>query len=427
MDIRIIDNERKNVVLPHRGRNPESANTVSKLRIPVQSSSQLYKIKEEKNTTILEQLLKGHFPGQYLPVINLRIDPARFQFKAGVTEEGVIPEEQLQGEYIELGTGTIIVWVEDNGDSWVVDGHHRFDFAIRTGKSFIPSQVIREIEGFTEQDAITIGAISNILNGTGNEEDYARFFKGFDLSEEDAVRWGVLSRKKGKNGWAIAKYASEDLYAWYLSQLDDEAKKVAVLLAQAAPCDNHLQREGQDWYLNEKITPQEMVIRIKYVQHRAGHDKECDQFYLPGFEEGEIKGKLLTRAAAELASEYHHLKCVLRQAITKRGSLVLTEAEASNLGITDRDNVGQLKRALEEVEGKINKYENFWIDDEVRLEVFENAGLRVIEPSDYDNQDSYKREPQSGINNENYTGNDSHETQSAICIYIDGFNTEKGT
>ena len=72
-----------------------------------------------------------------------------------------------------------------------------------------------EADGFTVDDARTFDAESNIRDGMGTVRDYAHFFRNKDIDEAEASGKGLLSREKGKRGWAIGKFAEDNLYWLY--------------------------------------------------------------------------------------------------------------------------------------------------------------------------------------------------------------------
>lgn len=143
---------------------------------------------------------------------NLTCDPDRFQFKLKVDDNGVV--NKLKGVYRELGTGRLLIWQDSQAVKYVVDGHHRFAHAVEKQYSSLPCQLLKFSDGVTENDAMSIGAHSNILSGHGSITDYVKYFRENSyLTIENCKRLGLLGRDgRGAKAFLIAKNASEWLY-----------------------------------------------------------------------------------------------------------------------------------------------------------------------------------------------------------------------
>ena len=185
------------------------------------------------------------------PLAKLKLSKDVPNFKGGASEEtGTVAGQELAGKYQRTGTAPIVVWERLNGDHEVITGRHRFDLARRTGEKTIPSQVVREADGFTKAQALTFDAEANIRDGQGEVADYATYFKGTEIPETEARARGLLSRAKGKAGWSLAKAATDDVYAlWRADKLTDAQ---AVAIATAAPGDAGAQQIGSKFALQGK-------------------------------------------------------------------------------------------------------------------------------------------------------------------------------
>jgi len=88
-----------------------------------------------------------------------------------------------------------------------------------------------------------LDAMTNIRDGQGTIEDYADFFRGStELNESEAQAQGLLGRAKGRSGWDLGKYSSEDLYSLYKAEKVTEAQALAIV--RAAGEDANAQRIG---------------------------------------------------------------------------------------------------------------------------------------------------------------------------------------
>ena len=175
-----------------------------------------------------------------LDMITLSKDVPNFKEGADI-ETGVVEGQELQGRYERQGTAPIVLWERENGDLELITGRHRRDLAMRAGEQTIPSQIVREADGFTVDDARTFDAESNIRDGNGSVRDYAHFFKNkADLSEPEAIERGLIARDKGRRGWDIGRNASDDVYDLYRNNKLSEDKAAAI--ARGAPQNPDVQR-----------------------------------------------------------------------------------------------------------------------------------------------------------------------------------------
>jgi hypothetical protein len=330
--------------------------------------------------TWLEAISRFRFRVDFLRVSELWIDTLRFQFKGSIDAQGVVLEERLQGKYNELAAGCILVWEDVRGVRWVLNGHHRFDLARRCDLEFILAMVLREVDGCTEEIAAALAAETNILDGHGTVGDFARYFWRSDLTEEEAKNRGLLSRAKGRDGWAIGVYATEDLRTWYFNHVEDGVEKVVAGIARAVPYDPHLQRLGLNYYINDRASSQMITLYLHGLQSLPAGAKMYAQPDLFGLEPVLAEEKLMAETAAKLISELNRYKSILNQAISKSRSLELTDAEAARWRITDKRDMEQIKNAHKKVKGDLAEWERYrCFPEKVRL-VREKAGLIQQQP-----------------------------------------------
>ena len=308
------------------------------------------------------QVVRRRSPVAYVTVSGLKLDPRRFQFKGDGDERGLVAGEELQGDYMELGTGSILVWEDAGGSLWVVDGHHRYDLARRTGKEDIPAQVLREADGVTEQGAIALGAESNIRNGCGTVKDYTRYFRNCPITLEEAGRKGLLAKEKGRMGWEIGKHASEGLYSWFLC--NPGKAKVAAAIAGGAPDDSSLQETALRFHLDDGAGELEVGLYLRGIKTLPGRRQGYFQPDLFGMEDCLAWEKALAVSAAHKILEIRRYRDILRQAILKKGSLELTDEEAARWGITDKGNEAQITAAYDRVQRDLLEWESYRLHPE---------------------------------------------------------------
>jgi hypothetical protein len=308
------------------------------------------------------------------PVIWL--DPATLKlsddvpnFKRGADPaRGVVPGEELQGEYRTKPANPLIVWQRLNGDLEVITGRHRLDLAKRTKAPQVPVQIVREAEGFTAQDAMTLDAELNILDGQGKIEDYATYFRNSQITEAEANAGGLLSREKGRAGFAIGKGAGNDLFAAYQAGRIAESKAVAI--ARAAPGDEPLQQAGMKHA--DKLRAEELPGFLQYLRQQSG--PKAQQTDLFGSDDSAIAESM--RIAKEATAKAKDLG---EQIAAVRGAAKRPE-QAAKLGVDVRDPEGLSKR-IAELETQRMRYSEFWRHPEVLAELGGKPAPLQIQPA----------------------------------------------
>jgi hypothetical protein len=202
------------------------------------------------------------------PIEKLKLSKDVPNFKGNASEEtGTVAGQELKGKYVRRGTAPIVAWERLNGDVEIITGRHRYDLAKRNKEKTIPTQIVREADGFTKAQALTFDAEANIRDGQGEVSDYANYFKNTNISETEAGTRGLLSRVKGKAGWSLAKSATDDVYAlWRTGKITDAQ---AVAIAESAPLDAAAQQIGSKFALQGK-SPDFISNVIKASKAEAG-------------------------------------------------------------------------------------------------------------------------------------------------------------
>lgn len=127
-----------------------------------------------------------HLQNQGLEAVDpltLEIDAERFQFKSGSDAQGQLGTLNTVEEFDDNKAGTIMVFEENDGTRFVVDGHQRVGLVKRLtaeGKAEgvrIMAKVLKESDGFTPSDARRIAAEINIAQGTGTAIDAAKILR----------------------------------------------------------------------------------------------------------------------------------------------------------------------------------------------------------------------------------------------------------
>jgi len=293
-------------------------------------------------------------PVQEVPVTRLRLseDVPNFKEDADPTT-GVVRGSQLEGQYERLGTAPIVAWERASGALEVITGRHRLDLARRAGEATIPTQVVREADGFTQQQARIFDAESNIRDGQGSTRDFARYFRGLreggeGLTRDAAQARGLLARAKGRDGWDIGQHATDDLYSLFAAGRVNDAQAAAI--ARTAPGDPTLQRVGSQAALAGRsadyATNVMQAVRSRQAEQSAG---TLDLF---GADDSAL------RAAEEQARVALRLQKEVRERINAvRGASKRPEL-ARELGVDVRDPEA-VRAKLEELQLEAERWRNW--------------------------------------------------------------------
>jgi len=140
---------------------------------------------------------------------DVKVDAKRFQFKDGTDKEGAT--DKLKGrKYNPELAGVVSVWKDpENGETYVINGHHRLALAKENGVKVID---VRNIEAENAGQARLTGAVQNIAEGQGTDIDAAKVFRESGDTNQSLKDKGIsLSDSKARNGFALANL-SEDLF-----------------------------------------------------------------------------------------------------------------------------------------------------------------------------------------------------------------------
>lgn len=305
-------------------------------------------------------------PTVELPVQELQLSRDVPNFKEGAdTETGVVEGERLEGEFQRLGMAPIIVWERNDGRREIISGRHRWDLAKRTKQETIPSQVLREADGFTTQDALILDAELNIRDGQGSIKDYANYFRNTQIDRGAATQRGLLSRAKGRAGFEIGRSGSNDLYAAFANKAVSADKAAAI--AAAAPNNDTLQRAALGRAGNMTAEQLGGFVRALSARVTAAPETQTDLF---GADDSAlVQAEQLSKAANAKARQ-------LQEQITAVRAAVRRPEAARKMGVDVRDPEG-VRRKITELEAQVQRYQEFYANPDVMAEL--QATMRVGE------------------------------------------------
>lgn len=138
-----------------------------------------------------------------VPLSELKADPKRFQYKMNTDASGTT--NLLKGrKWNDALAGVVSVWRDPaDGQTYVVNGHHRFELA---GANGVEHMNVLPIEAPDAPTARSIGALQNIAEGRGTPMDAAKFFRDSGYTPEDLDKIGIsMGEATAANGLALAK------------------------------------------------------------------------------------------------------------------------------------------------------------------------------------------------------------------------------
>jgi hypothetical protein len=317
-------------------------------------------------TTTLD--MQAH-PVVEFPVADIVVNKDVPQFKAdGADDTGVV--EALGGRYERLGTAPITLWQKLNGEVEVITGRHRLDLARRSGERTIPSQVVREQDGFTRAQALTFDAESNIRDGQGTVKDYAAYFRTRqDIGRADAETRGLLSRSRGAAGWHLGRDAGDDLFALYANNQIAEPKAVAI--ARGAP--GHLAAQGSAIRAAARMGSGELELFARNLS-RLAPDTGADTVRQLGFEGISSDFAAYEESAGKIAAAQNRRLRELGELVGAARGAAKNPAAAEKMGLPVKDPEA-LRARLAELEEQQARLRN--PDADTWDELHTAAGLPV--------------------------------------------------
>lgn len=274
-----------------------------------QEQTQEAELKEQEE----EEISSGDFPVQSVPVSSLKIDPERFQFKSGADKvSGVDSSNQIGGTFDPKTAGNLLVWEDKNGERFVVNGHHRFKLAKDTGVKNVNVIIEREADGVSAEEARKHGVLTNIRDGQGSVQDYAEFVRAENMDESAAEREGILAREKGRRGFTIGKFSTDNLFS--LVKDGSISPGSAAVIADVARKDEALEAAGIAATIKKNMSDAQLK---GYLQLLSRTDRtsnaDADLF---GFDDSAVKkAEELSRLAAKHIREVGERVRVAKNAV----------------------------------------------------------------------------------------------------------------
>jgi len=324
-------------------------------------------IKRQAGTSTEEENVvgvNGSTTVESVPVSEINLDPERFQFKSNTNKKTGVDESNLiGGEWDPKSAGILYLWEDKDGNKFVVNGHHRLELAKRKGVENLNAIIDREADGVKAEDARENGILINIRDEQGEVRDYADFVRSSKIDEATAEKEGILSRKKGKAGFNIGHYASDNLYATYRN--GDVTDAQAAAIADIARGDTGLENAGIRAAKNGMKKVQ-LVEHLKFLKAngdlRQKNEETGDLF--GGFDDSALK------LSEELSAKALEHIDGLKKLINSAKSAIKNPAEAKKLGVSvGKEAQNLLDRTKQELQDWENWQTNKTLRDQLLKEI----------------------------------------------------------
>lgn len=166
---------------------------------------------------------------------DLRVAPNKFQYKLGTDAAGTSTLLKEAKTYNPDLAGTISVWKDPaDGKTYVINGHHRYELAQRTGQKEV---AVRHIVAKDAAEARAVGARQNIAEGRGTPIDAAKFFRDTGITPEDLEKHGIsLGEATAAKGLALSNL-DDSLFSKVVKGELREGRAVAIGEATKDPAE----------------------------------------------------------------------------------------------------------------------------------------------------------------------------------------------
>ncbi len=300
----------------------------------------------------------GKFPVRRIPVAEIGTNVEKMQFKLDVAKEGV--QKELQGEWNELAAGNLLLWQNRKGELIVANGHHRLALARKLRVEEVHAQILREVDGFTMEDARRLAAEANILEGKGTIYDHAEYFR---LNPEYTAEL-VKARGLAGQGFAIGRLATDRTYDLFRNR--KISAEAAEAISRGAPGDEILQAAGARFAVEK---PKADAYEISSMMQALSLESRpaSEQADLFGFDDSAIR-----QAEAQAKVVAGEIRGLRDQINAVRGAAKRPEV-AKTLGVDVKDPEA-IRTKVQELQAEVEAWQSWYMNPELVTKVREKSG-----------------------------------------------------
>lgn len=291
-------------------------------------------------------------PVRMVPPAELLVDPRRFQFRVStINLSGTDGRLKDACKWNPALAGVLLVWPLRDGRLALVDGHHRHRLAI---SNQVAAVAVLVIEAGDAVEARTIGAVSNLANGTATAVDVAKLLRDQGLGAADLERYGVSRRSRVLADAAALAPLDAPLFARVAT--GELALEMGLALAAAGPPAHQkaLAKEAarRNWTA-------EQVLEAGKLSRMATITGNSPDGCLPGLEalleaENSNLGELLAVRAAIRRQLGHELRALTTVA-TRRSATALEDRNVALVDLAaaagERDSARAITRLFDHLAG----------------------------------------------------------------------------
>jgi len=288
----------------------------------------------------------------------LAVDAKRFQFKSGGDKDGVTDRLSDVTQWDPARSNQVIVWEDEAGQSFIVDGHQRSALARRLLEADPKADIrlygtrYRAADGIAAQDARVIAAAKNLSEGSGSAVDAAKIMKvAPDILEDGSL---PLSSVRLKQAQGLARLGDDAFLAVVngviLDNMGaaigarvplDQQDMIVRLLADVSP-DNLFQAET---IIDQALS---QPVRVETTASLFGEEDIATSLY-------KERAKVLDRALKQLRRDATVFRTLIDNEadISARGQNKLDQS-ANKKEVTDNAQAEALLRRLANSKGTIS-------------------------------------------------------------------------
>ncbi len=168
---------------------------------------------------------------------DLKVDPKRFQYKLGGNKAGVT-DALSDAKWNQQPASPIHIWEDpEDGNEYVVNGHHRYDLAQKGGAERINVEKWDNKKIKTAAEARHLAALINIGEGNGTSIDAAKFFRDSDFTYDDLKKEGISLKKSVANEGLSLTKLNNDLFDQVVDGRIDPSLGAAIGDATESPAE----------------------------------------------------------------------------------------------------------------------------------------------------------------------------------------------
>lgn len=314
-----------------------------------------------------------------VPSDQIAIRPDLMQFKRmNNTENGTNEAEQIFGKWDDYKGDNLLLWQPINpaeygltgNEQYIIsNGHHRLAFGRKQGVPDYNTQILREADGYSADDARRLGAEINISGGKGTIYEAVKFLRNERTAygEDAAVARARAIGVKGRQATTIAFSAAPDTLDAFVNEIitPDQAE----IISETAPNNGEAQRIGIKAALKGEPSDYVRNLMLDAIRSTGGKATELDLF---GSNDDALKqADSRARAATGIQRD-------LAEDIRAISGAVNRPERAAKYGVTMKNPAAKAKK-LAELKMELERWKRWTMHPEMVAKVDESLKSKEAE------------------------------------------------